>query len=87
VRAPVLVEEAARRENLKGGFSLDEAAKALATSVRTLQRRCDAVLGKSPLDYFQDLRVERARSLIQGGGLDVDAVAAEVGYIGKAPRL
>jgi AraC-like DNA-binding protein len=37
------------REHLKSGFSLQEAAKALATSARTLQRRCHEVLGKSPL--------------------------------------
>jgi transcriptional regulator GlxA family with amidase domain len=68
------------REHLKEGFSLQEAADALATSPRTLQRRCEAVLGKSPLSYFQDLRVERAQSLLHGSGLDVDAIAAEVGY-------
>ncbi|NID16708.1 GlxA family transcriptional regulator [Luteibacter yeojuensis] len=68
------------RDNLKGGFSLQEAASALATSSRTLQRRCEAILGKSPLGYFQDLRVERARSLIHGSNMDVDAIAAEVGY-------
>jgi transcriptional regulator GlxA family with amidase domain len=72
------------RKNLKAGFSLQEAAKALATSARTLQRRCEAVLGKSPLAYFQDLRVERARSLLHGSGLDVDAIAAEVGYVDGA---
>jgi transcriptional regulator GlxA family with amidase domain len=32
------------------------------------------------LDYFQDLRVERARSLVQGSALDIEAIAAEVGY-------
>jgi transcriptional regulator GlxA family with amidase domain len=68
------------RENLRQGFSLQDAADALATSPRTLQRRCEAVLGKSPLSYFQDLRVERAQSLLHGSGLDVDAIAAEVGY-------
>ena len=72
------------REHLKQGFSLQDAAKALATSARTLQRRCTEVLGKSPLDYFQDLRVERARSLIDGSGLDLDAIAAEVGYVDGA---
>jgi transcriptional regulator GlxA family with amidase domain len=72
------------RKNLKTGFSLQDAAKALATSARTLQRRCEAVLGKSPLAYFQDLRVERARSLLHGSGLDVDAIAAEVGYVDGA---
>ncbi|MEW9623374.1 GlxA family transcriptional regulator [Rhodanobacter geophilus] len=68
------------REHLRQGFSLQAAAKALATSTRTLQRRCEAVLGKSPLSYFQDLRVERARSLLRGGSLDLEAIAAEVGY-------
>jgi transcriptional regulator GlxA family with amidase domain len=72
------------REHLQDGFSLQEAAKALATSARSLQRRCQAVLGKSPLAYFQDLRVERAQSLLHGGGLDVDAIAAQLGYVDGA---
>ena len=72
------------RDHLKTGFSLQNAASALATSSRTLQRRCEAVLGKSPLSYFQDLRVERAQSLLHGSGLDLDAIAAEVGYVDGA---
>jgi transcriptional regulator GlxA family with amidase domain len=72
------------RDHLSQGFSLQDAAKALATSARTLQRRCEAVLGKSPLSYFQDLRVERAQSLLHGSGLDLDAIAAEVGYVDGA---
>jgi transcriptional regulator GlxA family with amidase domain len=56
----------------------------LATSARTLQRRCQTVLGKSPLDYFQDLRVERARSLVQSSSRDLEAIAAEVGYVDGA---
>lgn len=68
------------RDHLKEGFSLQHAAKALATSARTLQRRCDAVLGKSPLAYFQDLRVEHAQSLLHGSDADIEAIAADVGY-------
>ncbi|SAL53747.1 AraC family transcriptional regulator [Caballeronia cordobensis] len=68
------------RDRLKEGFSLQDAASALATSTRSLQRRCNEVLGKSPLAYFQDLRVERAQSLLHGSGLDIEAIAAEVGY-------
>ena len=68
------------RDHLQQGFSLNDAADALATSARSLQRRCQAVLGKSPLAYFQDLRVERAQSLLHGSGLGLDAIAAEVGY-------
>jgi transcriptional regulator GlxA family with amidase domain len=72
------------RDNLRQGFSLAEAAAAIATSARTLQRRCEAVLGKSPLSYFRDLRVERAQSLLHGGRLDLDAIATEVGYVDGA---
>jgi transcriptional regulator GlxA family with amidase domain len=72
------------RDHLKEGFSLQQVAGALATSARTLQRRCEAVLGKSPLSYFQDLRVERAQALLRGSGLDIGAIAAEVGYVDGA---
>ena len=65
---------------MREGFALEAAAGALATSPRSLQRRCQAVLGKSPLSYFQDLRVEHAQSLLHGRGLDIEAIAAEVGY-------
>jgi transcriptional regulator GlxA family with amidase domain len=72
------------RDHLNTGFSLQDAARMLATSARTLQRRCETVLGKSPLAYFQDLRVEHAQSLLHGSGLDIDAIAAEVGYVDGA---
>jgi len=72
------------RLNLKDGFSLQSASKALATSARTLQRRCQAVLGKSPLEYFQDLRVEHAQSLLHRDSYDIEAIAAAVGYVDGA---
>jgi transcriptional regulator GlxA family with amidase domain len=68
------------RGRLAEGFSLDEAAVALTTSKRTLARRLQNVLGKSPLAYFQDLRVERAVHLLQTSQASVDQIAAEVGY-------
>jgi AraC-like DNA-binding protein len=37
-------------------------------------------LGKSPLAYFQDLRVEYAQSRLHNGGDDIEAIAADVGY-------
>lgn len=72
------------REHLREGFLLALAAKAIATSPRTLQRRCKAVLGKSPLSYFQDLRIEHAQTLLRSSNLDIDAIAIEVGYIDGA---
>jgi transcriptional regulator GlxA family with amidase domain len=38
------------------------------------------VLGKSPLSYFQNLRVERAVHLLKTSGESVDEIAARVGY-------
>ena len=68
------------RSRLAKGFSLDEAASSLATSKRTLQRRIDEVLGKTPLSYFQDLRVEHAVHLLKTTRLDIERIAGRVGY-------
>ena len=68
------------RRRLADGFSLNEAARAVATSPRTLTRRLQSVVGKSPLGYFQDLRIERAVHLLQTSDTSVDQIAAEVGY-------
>jgi transcriptional regulator GlxA family with amidase domain len=68
------------RGRLARGFSLDEAAKAIGASKRTLARRTHSVLGKSPLAYFQSLRVERAVHLLKTSDASVDEVAARVGY-------
>jgi transcriptional regulator GlxA family with amidase domain len=68
------------RGRLAEGFSLDQAAEALATSKRTLARRMQSVLGKSPLAFFQDLRVERAVHLLRTSQASVDQIGAEVGY-------
>ena len=68
------------RSRLKHGFSLDEAAKAVGASKRTLARRMEIVLGKSPLSYFQSLRVEHAVHLLKTSRASVDEIAARVGY-------
>src|SRR5205085_2942575 len=51
--------EAWARTRLTKGFVLDDAARAAGTSKRTLARRMHSVLGRSPLSYFQSLRVQR----------------------------
>ncbi|HME07638.1 MAG TPA: helix-turn-helix domain-containing protein, partial [Bryobacteraceae bacterium] len=62
------------------GFSLENAAAAISSSKRTLARRMRAVLGKSPLSYFQDLRVERAVHLLKTTDQSVEEIAVRVGY-------
>ena len=68
------------RSRLRQGFSLDDAAAAVGTSKRTLARKLAAVLGRTPLSYFQELRVERAVHLLRTTGESVDQIAARVGY-------
>jgi transcriptional regulator GlxA family with amidase domain len=68
------------RARLAQGFSLDEAAAAVACSKRTLARRMESVLGKTPLAYFQSLRVERAVHLLKTSDASVDQIAGRVGY-------
>src|SRR5262249_38687705 len=68
------------RARLTRGFSLDDAAKAVGASKRTLARHMQDVLGKPPLSYFQALRVEHAVHLLKTGDASVDQIAARVGY-------
>ncbi|HLA34228.1 MAG TPA: helix-turn-helix domain-containing protein [Rhodocyclaceae bacterium] len=72
--------EAWARARLAQGFDLDAAAHELATSKRTLARRIREVLGKTPLSYFQDIRVERAVHLLKTGNDSIERIAMEVGY-------
>lgn len=68
------------RERLDTSFTLETVADALATSKRTLSRRLNEVLGKTPVEYIQDLRVERAVHLLKTSKHSVDRIAAQVGY-------
>ncbi len=61
-------------------FSLGDAARSVGTSERTLSRRLQRVLGRTPVSYVQDLRVERAVHLLRTSDATVDETATEVGY-------
>jgi transcriptional regulator GlxA family with amidase domain len=68
------------RGRLAEPFDLAKAARAVGASERTLQRRVRAVLGKPPVQFVQDLRVERAVHLLRVSKDSVDEIAASVGY-------
>jgi transcriptional regulator GlxA family with amidase domain len=68
------------REHLSQPLPVAEAARALGVSERTLQRTCTAVVGMTPIDFIQEIRLDEATFLLRTTTLSVDAVAARVGY-------
>lgn len=61
-------------------FELSDAARHAGASERTLERRVRAVLGKTPLSYVQDLRVELAVHRLRTTKESIDDIASAVGY-------
>ncbi|HEY5676094.1 MAG TPA: helix-turn-helix domain-containing protein, partial [Myxococcales bacterium] len=68
------------RDHLDAPFSVVSAARAVGASQRSLERRVRAVLGKPPVAFVQDVRVEVATHLLRSTGGDLEAIAAKVGY-------
>jgi len=60
--------------------SVDEMAARVGHSRRTFQRRFRKATGMSVSAYLQELRVHRARELLERTSKDVEQVAHEVGY-------
>ncbi len=65
---------------LAQALTLEALAAQVHMSVRTLQRRFLAASGMTPMQHLQGLRIDRARELLESGGLPVPEVAARVGY-------
>jgi transcriptional regulator GlxA family with amidase domain len=61
-------------------FSLEKAARAAGVSERTLERRVHHSLGKSPLSFVRDIRVETAMFELETTNRSIDEIAARVGY-------
>lgn len=68
------------RDHLDEPLTLEAAAAALATSKRTLTRRMRDTIGKTPISYIQDLRIERAAHLLKTSDHSVERIAGMVGY-------
>ncbi|CAN7534083.1 helix-turn-helix domain-containing protein [Aquipseudomonas alcaligenes] len=60
---------------------LADLARRLAVSERTLIRRFQLALEKTPLAYLQNLRIEAARALLETGNQRVEDIAQAVGYL------
>lgn len=61
--------------------AISRAAAELGVTERSLQRATQAELGRSPRDFVDDIRLERAAHLLRTTALTVDTVAAKVGYL------
>lgn len=69
------------REHIGEGFRISHAAAELGVTERSLQRATQAELGRSPRDFVDDIRLERAAHLLRTTTQTVDTVAARVGYL------
>lgn len=66
--------------NLGEPLGLDELARLAGTSARHLQRLFRKDLGASPLRYYLELRLHRARELLRQTDLPLAQVAADCGF-------
>jgi transcriptional regulator GlxA family with amidase domain len=68
------------RKNIARDFAIEELAKAVALTPRTLARRLARTCGVSPIQFVQRIRIEKARFLLETTRLSVDEIARQVGY-------
>lgn len=66
--------------NLARQLSIEDMARATATSPRTLARRVERALGTTPRHFARRLRIARAMHLLETTQRSIEDIAASVGY-------
>lgn len=68
------------KANFERSIKVEELAQASNMSVSSLHHRFKAVTAMGPLQYQKQLRLQQARGLLLGGGIDATTAAYRVGY-------
>ncbi|MGO2563220.1 MAG: GlxA family transcriptional regulator [Pseudoalteromonas nigrifaciens] len=68
------------KTNLATELNLQDVAAQFNLSYRSFTRRFKAATNQSPIEYWQQLRVEGAKELLASSNLSIQEVALEVGY-------
>lgn len=77
-----IVERARRwlNQHMDQEWSMAELSEYCNTSPRTLLRRFQKAVGLSPVQYTQQLRVERAKGLLESTTMSLEAITGRCGY-------
>jgi transcriptional regulator GlxA family with amidase domain len=77
-----IIERARRwlNQHMDQEWTMAELASYCNTSPRTLLRRFQKALGLSPIQYTQQLRVERAKGLLESTSLSLEDITGRCGY-------
>jgi AraC-like DNA-binding protein len=67
-------------ENIHRMLTLQEIAQALGTSISSLKRLVQNTYGKSPLEYFTELKIAEAKRLILNSSMNMTEIAEKLGY-------
>ena len=67
-------------KNLGNQFSVEDVSSAVSTSSRTLTRKFQESIGRTPLQVIQHLRIQEAIRLLQQSELSFEEISQMVGY-------
>jgi signal transduction histidine kinase/ligand-binding sensor domain-containing protein/DNA-binding response OmpR family regulator len=61
-------------------FNIDLVAESLAMSQKTFYRKFKSLTGHTPVEFVRDIRMQRAKQLLDAGGANISEVAYLVGF-------
>ena len=77
---PIRKADAWVRKHLPEPMTVEDVARAAATSPRTLTRHFQQSIGRSPIQFIQHLRVQEAIRLLRSTDESFESIAEKVGY-------